>query len=63
MVVAVEVPHKLSECPIVMGGTGSEQPVEGLWNRLRAGLGFPSIAIEMFGGGLDLLPPSLGRRD
>ena len=39
-VAAVEVPHKLSKCPIVMGGISSELPVEGLCNRLRAGVGF-----------------------
>ena len=40
-VVAVEVPHEPSKYPIVSGRTGSELPVEGLCNRLRAGEGFP----------------------
>ena len=38
--VTVEVPHEPSECPIVLGRTGSKLPVEGLCNRLRAGVGF-----------------------
>ena len=38
--VVVEVPHEPSECPIVLGRTGTEPPTEGLCNRSRAGVGF-----------------------
>ena len=38
--VAVEVPHEPSVCLIVLCGTGSEPPVEGLCNPLRAGVSF-----------------------
>ena len=37
--VAVEVPHEPSECPIMLSRTGSKLPVEGLCNRLQAGVG------------------------
>ena len=59
----VVVSHEPSEFPIMLGGTGSELLVEGLYNSLRAGVGFPLKAIEMFGGELDFLPPSLRSRD
>ena len=52
--VVVEVPHTPSECPIVLGKTGSKLSVEGLCNRLRAGVGFPSIVIKMFCGRLEV---------
>ena len=39
-VVVVEVPHKPSECQIILVGTGGELPVKGLCNRLLVGLGF-----------------------
>ena len=38
--VVVEVSHKPSECPIVLGRAGPKLPVEGLCNCLRAGVGF-----------------------
>ena len=37
--VAVEVPHELFECPIVLGRTGSKLPFEGLCNRFWARVG------------------------
>ena len=37
--VVIKVPHKPSECPIMLGRTGSKLPVEGLCNWLQAGLG------------------------
>ena len=40
MVVVVDVPHEPSECPIVLGGTGKELPVEVLCHRLQVGVGF-----------------------
>ena len=43
--------------------TDSELLVAGFCNRFRAGGFFSSKAIEMCGGELYLLPPSLHRRD
>ena len=40
MVVAVEVPHKPSNSPILLGRRGSKLPIEGLCNRFRAGMVF-----------------------
>ena len=59
-VVAVEDPHERSEYPIVLGGTGSLLKAGVMAFKLECF--FPSKEIEIFGGGLDLLPHSLRRK-
>ena len=63
--VAVEVPHKPSECPVLLGRTDSKLCVKGLGNCLRAGRCFSlkgdrdvwGLGISDKAGGLEKGPP------